>query len=251
MRKLINPNVTLSYDAASPFVMVAKGHLYHSWVCDDRAMAFKSGAMPDDKHLKGSNQLLEAWIKNLNKKWPHKPTSISQKLPVGDICVKGYQDLQYKKTAFTPSELQQDKYMSSWEGRNGEKHWYSAAYREYLDNQNRGLWHDDVEREWPEHEKYQVKWPSSLDGMSYVLGMHHNVEMHLDAIISACHDQDLPLDQATHLVTADLLEFAHGLCEEILTTERPMELINKHAKMLGKITGMDADNKIHLDLKEI
>jgi hypothetical protein len=30
-----------------------------------------------------------------------------------------------------------------------------------------------------------------------------------------------------------------------------MELINKHAKMLGKITGMDADNKIHLDLKEI
>ncbi|NCV44781.1 MAG: hypothetical protein EBW15_08335, partial [Actinobacteria bacterium] len=124
-------------------------------------------------------------------------------------------------------------------------------YREYLDNQKRQLWHQEDQREWAEHEKYQVKWPSSLDGMSYVLAMHHNVEMHLDAIISACHDQDLPLNQATHLVTPDLLEFAHGLCEEILTSERPMDIINKHAKMLGRITGMDADNRIHLDLKDI
>tara|TARA_R110000868_G_scaffold9620_6_gene47585 strand:- start:15537 stop:17162 length:1626 start_codon:yes stop_codon:yes gene_type:complete len=251
MRKLINPKLTLSYDAASPFVMVAKGHLYHSWVCDDRAMAFKSGTMPDDKSLKGSSELLQRWIKKLNKKWPDRITSISQKLPVGDLCVKGYQDLQYKKTAFTTAELANDKYPMSWEGQHGEKHVYSREYREYLDNQKRGLWQQDAQREWHDHEKYQVKWPSSLDGMSYVLGMHHNVEMHLDAIISACHDQDLPLSQATQLVTPDLLEFAHGLCDEILTSERPMDLINKHAKMLGRITGMDADNHIHLDLKDI
>jgi hypothetical protein len=62
--------------------------------------------------------------------------------------------------------------------------------------------------------------------------------------------QDLPAHERKQHISSDLIEFAGGLCEEILTSEKPMELIDKHARMLTKITGMDADNNITMDLAE-
>ena len=249
-RKHINPEVTLSYDAASPFVNVAKGHIYYSWVIDDKHMAFKGGSMPDDKALKGSTELFGDWVTRHNTRWPQRPSTIGKLLPIGDLCVKGYQDLKFKKQAFTKAELITAEYLNSPEGLAGDQFRYSKEYRDYMQHASHGLFEWD-QREWAEHEKYQVKWPSSLDGLSYVLAMHHNVEIHIDAIQNACAAQDLPLSHARHLVTPDLLEFAGGLCEEILTSERPMELIDKHAKMLSKITGMDADNRIHMEMENI
>ena len=102
-----------------------------------------------------------------------------------------------------------------------------------------------------EQHKYQVKWPTSMDGMSYVLLMNHNVELHIDAIQQACAAQDLPLHKAKEIITPDLLEFAHGLCEEILTSERPMDLIQKHENMLCNLSGMDADNGIIKELGDV
>ena len=250
MRKLINPNVTLSYDAASPFVNVAKGHIYYSWVIDDRHMAFKGGYMPDDKALKGSTEMFNAWIARHNKKWPHRPSSIGDYLTIGDLCLKGYEDLKCKKVAFTKAELASKAYLQSQEGKLGEQYKFSPSYQDHLLHEQTGLF-DWGTKDWPEHEKYQVKWPSSLDGLSYVLAMHHNVEIHIDAIQQACAAQDLPIKKSSQLITPDLLEFSHGLCEEILTSEKPMDLINKHAKMLAKITGMHADNQIHMTVESI
>jgi hypothetical protein len=76
------------------------------------------------------------------------------------------------------------------------------------------------------------------------------VELHIDAIQHACAMQDLPAHERKQHISSDLIEFAGGLCEEILTSEKPMELIDKHARMLTKITGMDADNNITMDLAE-
>jgi hypothetical protein len=249
-RKHINPEVTLSYDAASPFVNVAKGHIYYSWVIDDKHMAFKGGSMPDDKSLKHSTELFGDWVARHNTRWPQRPGSIGKLLPIGDLCVKGYQDLKFKKQAFTKAELASAEYINSPEGMAGDQFRFSKEYRDYMQHASHGLFDWD-ERQWAEHEKYLVKWPSSLDGLSYVLAMHHNVEIHIDAIQNACAAQDLPVAQARHMVTPDLLEFAGGLCEEILTSERPMELIDKHARMLANITGMRADNDIHMTMENI
>ena len=206
--------------------------------------------MPDDKALKGSTELFGDWVARHNSRWPQRPSTIGKLLPISDLCVKGYQDLKFKKQAFTKAELSSLEYLNSPEGQAGDQFRYSREYRDYMQHANHGLFEWD-QREWAEHEKYQVKWPSSLDGLSYVLAMHHNVEIHIDAIQNACAAQDLPLTQARQLVTPDLLEFAGGLCEEILTSERPMELIDKHAKMLANITGMRADNDIHMTMESI
>jgi len=250
LRKHVTPGVTLSFDAASPFVNVAKGNIYYSWVTDDKHLAFKGGSMPDDKSLKGSTELFNHWISKHNKKWPKRPGSIGDRITIGDICIRGYQDLKFKKLAYTKDELLTAAYLNSPEGLNNELFRYTNEYHKHLINTHNDMF-DWGSTEWPDHEKYQVKWPSSLDGLSYVLAMHHNVDLHIDSIQQACAAQDLPPDQASQMITPDLLEFANGLCEEIFTSQRPMDLIEKHSKMLGKIMGMDANNDISRTLEDI
>lgn len=253
-RKFINPKVTLSYDAASPFVNVAKGNIYYSWQVSDQDIAFKGGAVPDRKELKGNTELFQAWINRHNTKWPVRESEVARRISIGDICCKGYEDLKFKKVAFTAKELESEAYAQSMEAAHGDKFKYSEAYKHYLLHEHAqsgsGLF-DFGKSEWPEHDKYEVKWPSSMDGLSYVLGMSHNVELHIQAIQAACALQDLPQAERKHHVTADLVEFAGGLCEEILTSERPMQLIQKYEKLLENITGMSAVHNIPLGIDQM
>jgi hypothetical protein len=249
-RKHINEKVTLSYDAASPFVNVAKGHLYYSWEVSPESISFKNDIVPDRKELKGSNQAFQDWINDRNVKWAIRESEVGKKVSIGDICVKGYDDLSFKKVAFTAKELESDVYKHSMEAQLGEKFKFSAAYKQYLIHEHAsgsGLF-DWGKSSFEDHEKYEVKWPSSMDGLSYVLGMSHNVELHIQAIQHACAMQDLPQNERKQHISSDLVEFAGGLCEEILTSERPMDLIHKHEKMLSSITGMNAVNNIAMDL---
>ena len=101
-----------------------------------------------------------------------------------------------------------------------------------------------------EKHKYQVKWPSSMDGFSYLIAMNHNVEMHIDAVQTANRMQDLPNSEAGKHLTPDLIEFK-DLCPEIFTSERPMDLIMKHEKMLQQITGMDANNDVSMSVEDM
>jgi hypothetical protein len=249
-RKHINEKVTLSYDAASPFVNVAKGNIYYSWELSPQNIAFKGGNIPDDKALKGNPQLIQEWINARNLKWAHRESEICKAITLGDVCCKGYEDLKHKKVAFTKKELESDWYPLTPEGRAGDTFRYSDAYKEYMTHHgdHGGLFDWTANEFDDERNKYQVKWPSSMDGMSYVLLMNHNVELHIDAIQQACAAQDLPISQAKEILTPDVLEFASGLCEQILTSEKPMTLIDKHQKMLCNLSGMDADNSISMDL---
>jgi hypothetical protein len=252
-RKHINEKVTLSYDAASPFVNVAKGNIYYSWELTPKHIAFKGGNIPDLKELKGNPELVQEWINARNTKWPHRESEICKQIALGDVCCKGYEDLNYKKVAFTKKELESEWYLTTPEGRVGDKFKYSEAYKEYMTHHgdNGGVFDWAAHAFDDERHKYEVKWPSSMDGMSYVLLMNHNVELHIDAIQQACAAQDLPLHKAKEIITPDLLEFAHGLCEEILTSERPMDLIQKHENMLCNLSGMDADNGIIKELGDV
>jgi hypothetical protein len=252
-RKLINPAVTLSYDAASPFVNVAKGNIYYSWLVSPENIAFKGGDIPDRKELKNNPQLVQEWINQRNTKWPVRESEICKRIALGDVCCKGYEDLQYKKVSFTKKELESDWYAATPEGQAGDKFKWSEAYKQHVANEIHA--HDVFD--WgptnfqSDLEKYQVKWPSSMDGMSYVLLMNHNVQLHLDAIQYACAALKLPLHESKHVLSSDLLEFEHGLCEEILRSETPMTLIRKHENLLCNLSGMDADNSISMDMSEI
>jgi hypothetical protein len=249
LRKYVDEDLTVSFDAASPFVMTAKGQMYYGHELSSTSMGFKGGPIVDKKELKNDPQKLNEWIReNLPKKCVPVPSKIGELITIGDICVRGYEDLEYKKVAFTKKEVDGGDWADTPEGRAGDPFRWSKAYKDYLLHhpENGGLFdfgHNEFE---DEKKKYEIKWPSSMDGFSYLLAMNHNVELHINAIQAACELQDRSIEEAKEYLTPDLLEFK-DLCPEIFTSERPMDLINKHAKMLTNITGMEADNKVSMD----
>ena len=150
----------------------------------------------------------------------HRPlaveTAISRKITLGDICVKGYEDVNGKDIEAT----------------------------------NEAIQHEMGLLQYDQFETRKKKYPSALDGMSYVLLMNHNVELHIRACQEACHMMDQPLSIARQHLPSDVLEFK-DLCEEIFISEKPMDLINKHWKMLTNGTGMNADNELRIDINKL
>jgi hypothetical protein len=253
LRKYIDPELTISFDAASPFVMAARGQMYYGYEHNSSNVGFKGGPIVDKKELKNNPQLLNDWIiENLPKKCNPEPSKIGDRITVGDICLRGYEDLEYKKIAWTKSEMKTERYKASPEGKAGDIFRWTKAYKEYLihSHDNGGLFDFGSGKFELESEKYQVKWPSSMDGFSYLLIMNHNVELHINACQAANMLQDLPVDKAKEYLTPDLLEFK-DLCPEIFKSENPMDLIMKHERMLTNITGMSADNSISIDIEDI
>ena len=80
LRKWDNPNITISFDAASPFVSVAYGLAYTGTICDGERFSYSMDKAIDSKLLKGS-KLAMPWI-----------SPIMDRLTAGDICVMGDKD---------------------------------------------------------------------------------------------------------------------------------------------------------------
>jgi hypothetical protein len=243
-------DLTLSYDAASPFVMVAMGHQYLGYELSHGQMSFKNSDIVDRKELKNDKTLLNDWIESQaaekNKGYVYRSV-IGDRLTVGDICYKGYEDIKFKKKAFTKGELETEIYKNSMEAIYEDKFRWTKAYKDWMihSKENGGLF--DFSESFKDEEKYQGKWPSSLDGLSYVLAMNHNVEMHINAMQAANYFQDQPLHIASQHVTSDVLEFK-DLCPEIFKSECPMDLIAKHRTLLQNATGMGPEADLTIDM---
>jgi len=253
LRKYVDPELTISFDAASPFVMTAKGQGYYGHELSSTNVGFKGGPIVDKKELKNDPTLLNDWMAaNLPKKCVPVRSKIGDRVTVGDICVRGEDDLKYKKVSFTKKEIDSGQWAATPEGRAGDPFKWSKAYKDYLLHhlENGGVFDFGSNVFLDEKKKYEVKWPSSMDGFSYLLMMNHNVELHINAIQSANMAQDMPISEAKKLLTPDLLEFK-DLCTDIFTSEKPMDLIIRHEKMLQQITGMDADNSVSMDIGDI
>lgn len=253
LRKYVDENLTVSFDAASPFVMTAKGQMYYGYELSHDNVSFKGGPIVDRKELKNDPQRLNDWMaENLLKKCEPYRSRIGDRITVGDICCRGYEDLEYKKVQFTKHEIESGEWIKTPEGRANDPFKWTRAYKEHLlhSQENGGLFRFD-DADWEnEKNKYQIKWPSSMDGFSYLLAMNHNTELHINAIQTANMWQDKTATEANEHLTPDLLEFK-DLCPEIFTSEKPMELIMKHEKMLQNITGMDANNDISVDIEDM
>ena len=238
LRKTVNPRVTLSYDAASPFVMTAKGQMYNTYVVNPNQMAFKGGPIPDRKELKGSTKLLQDYAleqlrasklisedssfdslfdHQMIDRTPVTSSEISKRITLGDICVKGYEDLSAKELDPTEEALQQ-----------------VLGIVEYKEFQQRNK-----------------KYPSALDGLSYLLLMNHNVELHIRACQEACWWMDQPMAVARQHLPSEVLEL-RDLIEEVFVSENPMSLIEANWNLLANGTGMDANNyKLSMSLEQI
>ena len=252
LRNRIDSKITLSFDAASPFVTVAKGQLYHGVQLHHEKIRFKGGSLVDDKTLKGNTQLLNDWIASQSGEKTDVTSNIGGRITVGDICIKGFEDLNYKKVSWSKKEIESGLYERSPEAKVGDKFKWSRAYKEHLVHsvEHGGLFDFSDQDYSIDHNKYEVKWPSSMDGLSYVLAMNHNVEIHIAACQAACYWQDQPLNVASNYITSDLLQFK-DLCDEIFTSQRPMDLISQNEMLLQNITGMDAGSNLSIDLDSL
>lgn len=81
LRKHVNPNVTISYDCASPFVSVANGKTYTTPAHFADKWTYVIEFAPDNKAFKGSSV-----------PWPFQ-SEIGKRLTIGDICAYGPGDL--------------------------------------------------------------------------------------------------------------------------------------------------------------
>ena len=223
-----------------PFVMSAKGQMYLTYFLNPDQLGFKSGPIPDDKSLKGSTVLLTDYVKEhlekarISLKKKHNPNSvfgdlfacddlierdpyiesvISRHITLGDVCVKGWNDVNAKEIEDSVEALQQEMGLVQWDN-------FDAKTKKY---------------------------PSALDGLSYVLLMNHNVELHIRGCQEACYWMSQPRNIARQHLPSDVLEF-QDMCEEVFTTESPFSLIKKHWTLLEKATGMDASTQIGIDI---
>lgn len=81
IRRDVNPNLTISYDCASPFLSAANALMYIDPMVTGDKMGYPMTRFPDEKHFKGSNIPFPV------------SSPIGDRLTMGDICVRGPGDL--------------------------------------------------------------------------------------------------------------------------------------------------------------
>ena len=94
VRENHNPNFTISFDCASPFLATANGQLYHSIVTEDREKwSYRMEPTADNKKFsKDTRPYRDAVLQeSIHKNFEDSP--ISSRMTVGDICWYGPGDL--------------------------------------------------------------------------------------------------------------------------------------------------------------
>ena len=74
LRKSVNPNITLTFDCASPFIATAKGQVYTQHVHTNKRFSYIMDKAIDDKRLSGSTV-----------PWPWN-SPVGERMTMGDVC---------------------------------------------------------------------------------------------------------------------------------------------------------------------
>jgi hypothetical protein len=112
IRQHHNPNFTISYDCASPFLATANGQVYHeNRLLDDGKWSYKMTKCVDDKkYARDSRLFRDAIMQDMPDKWPSFMDSpIMQRTQIQDVC------------HYAPGELNKI-------GKEGKTSWDSFSY---------------------------------------------------------------------------------------------------------------------------
>jgi hypothetical protein len=87
VRQYANPNFTISFDCASPFLATANGQLYHSILCEDRAKwSYQMSATADDKKYATDNRLFGDAVRQDGIHPSFEDSPITSRLKISDVC---------------------------------------------------------------------------------------------------------------------------------------------------------------------
>ena len=210
VRKHINPNFTISFDCASPFLATANGQVYHhiDLPHDEKWCYRMSPSIDDKKYATDTRMWSDVIINDHIDHFKHFDESpISARCKINDICI--YKDGVRK----TSAEL------------NGEE----------FDVTN--LNHYNVA---PDLNKIGKVGKTSWDSFSYALQMSHNVWTHIQAVQEA----NRQFDQGNYPAMLRYSDGDHSKFEDIVekifsasTREESEQIIEYYSKYWMKIIG--------------
>jgi len=159
IRKYVNPDFTISFDCASPFLATANGQIYHyAKTSGNRWMYRMSKSIDDKKYATDTRSLRDVAMTDHQQHFKHFDESpVSARLKISDICI--YKDGVAKPGVTLTEENFKDPEM-------------------YLP--------DHV----PDFNKIDKIGRTSWDSFSYALQMGHNVWTHLYAVQEANRQYD-------------------------------------------------------------
>lgn len=228
IRKYVEPEFTISYDASSPFFSTAKGRMYSRLTYSAKNLSYTMDQAIDNKSIAGS-QLPFPLLSPLGKK-----------LVMGDLCVKGNDPTKLTNllTAHGYPEEEVQNIVKSIV----DKDFGKAQTKEVLNVLEQcGVSEDDRGRVAKSINDLLAK--SSWDRWSYMFLMNHNTYMHVKGIKEVNQFYDLPRPQVNDYIPEQILKFK-DLCEEIFQAkgDKAFQLIKDNAKLLRNLSGSKTDD---------
>ena len=208
VRAYHNPQFTISFDCASPFLATANGQLYHSIVTEDRSKwSYQMSATVDNKRYATDSRLFGDAVRQDGIHDVFEDSPISRRLRVSDVCV--YRDGVRR----SKSEL------------NGAEFDFANP---------------DHYRVVPDLNKIGKIGKTSWDSFSYALLMGHNVWMHIEAVQRAnrVYDSGAAPDMMVHPL--DPMYDARRVIDRVFAArdrQKSLAIIDDHAKIWERIIG--------------
>lgn len=220
IRKHDNPNFTISYDVSSPFTTAAYGNLFLGYTLDKNGWTIQSDKLDGKEYL--------------NTYDPNDPL-MAQKA----MDENGLEYIKPNRSKIKFFDVLQELWAKKMKSDN------TSLCEGIFDQEERSSMINNSRLVETEISKYLTmgdicvnddpKYTSTWDVVSYAMMMHHNVQVHLEAVFEA---QELYDKGDVHRVPQSMI-ILRELIEEILDPEckNPEELIRKHRKDLNCLAG--------------
>lgn len=207
LRKYVNPDFTISFDCASPFLATANGQIYHhANVTGNRWMYRMSKSIDDKKYATDSRSLRDVAMTDFQDHFKHFDESpISARLKISDICI-------YKPGFPKPGVTITDENFK-------DESLYDVV---------------------PDLNKIGKIGRTSWDSFSYALQMSHNVWTHIYAVQEANRQYDAgELPKSMQWSAGD-----YAKCRDIVdrifsasSKQQAEQIINQYSKYWMEIVG--------------
>ena len=230
MRKHINPNIIITYDAASPFVCTAKGKGYGEFTVNSKKLTYAMNTLPDRKYESRSQALAQQ----------EKEADLKKKSTIGEHSV--WDLFEDSKKPIDPMNipLEYSRSQDPWhdhhktsaiiDGQNGEKE--EVIYPTTLGK--RLTVGDICCKTWEDESK------SFWDGTSYVFIMNMNVEQHIRAIQLALQFFKLPVNEMRNHLPKSIID-GKIMLEDVVSNHFDISKTPWELKDFNKILGMSPD----------
>lgn len=200
LREYVNPDIEVTYDAASAFIMATKGQMYSNIEVSNKKFRMASAAVIDDKSLYGSNLPLPG------------SSPVFERLTAGDLCMHqhGVPDMQALLAAgIDPDDVYKDKDLL-----NDPSLWIEQGSKNKIDKVGKTSW----------------------DVSSYLYVMAHNVYTNIKALQLTNQSTDIalalagefdPTEFTTLAARKGKLELSPYVPTEVLVTTKIIENVFK------------------------